>query len=141
VHQVGCKISILLPDLFSQDFSFSLSVFHQCPILIFSLMSYRYTVLATDSIVSDTRQSNKYVIAPVLTVTIKANKADKVLTAFTRFPLCFWHLAVLNSHSSVHLRTFPKYLQFVTAVTLVTDIATHFVTVGDSLLFLWGQVL
>jgi len=91
-------------------------------------MSYSYNVLATDSIVNNTCQSKKYVITPVLAIT-----TDKVLTAFTRFPLCFWHLAVPNSHSSVDLRTFPKNLQFVTAVALVTDIATHFVTVGNAL--------
>ena len=61
-----------------------------------------------------------------------------MLTAFTGFPLCFWHLAVLNSLSSVDLRTFPKNLQFVTAVTSVTDIDTHFVPVGDALCFSVG---
>jgi len=98
-------------------------------------MSYRCTVLATDNIVSNTCQSKKYVITPVLAITVKTNKADKLLTAFTRFPLCFWHLAVLNSHSSLDLRTFPKNLQFVTAVNLVSDIAIHFVPVGDELRF------
>ena len=101
-------------------------------------MSYHYIVLATDISVSSTLKSKKYLITPVLAITIKANKADKVLTLFTQFPLCFWHLAVLNSHSSVDLRTFTKNLQFVTAVTLVTDITSHFVPVGDALRFSVG---
>jgi len=104
-------------------------------------MSYRCTVLATNSIVNNTCQSKKYVITPVLAITVKANKADKFLTAFTRFPLCFWYLAVLNSHSGLDLRTFPKNLQFVTTVTSVSDIATHFVPVGDELRFSVGQGL
>jgi len=104
-------------------------------------MSYRYSVLAPDSIVNTACQSKKYVITPILAITVKTNKDDKLLTAFTRFPLCFWHLAALNSHSSLDLRTFPKYLQFVTAVALVTGIAIHFVPVGDELRFSVGQEL
>jgi hypothetical protein len=95
-------------------------------------------VLATDSIVSNTCQSKKFVITRVLAIKLKASKADKVLTVFTRFPLCFWHLAVLNSLSSVDIRTFSTNLQFVIAVALMTDIATRFVPVDDALRFSVG---
>jgi len=94
-------------------------------------MSYRCTVLTTDSVVNNTCRSKKYVKTPVLAITVKVNKADKLPTAFTRFSLCVWHLALLNSHSSLDLRTFHKNLQFVTAATSVCDIVTHFVPVGD----------